>query len=249
MRDIGPVINASIRNNLRSRNLVIIFVGLGVMIVTALALIYCLFEIGPAVEEGGLNMRSDLELYLGLIMYLCCLFGVGVSINVFTVPSMTKEKSRGNIESLLATPLKAKGIWLAKSLAVFLPGLVMGEAFAAIALVAINYIYIVPEIGFLITPPIALSSFLMVPIMYLCLSLLAHLIGLTGAPQSGNVVVQVFLPAMVVLAINLSVQTGLGITSWSFTLINLGIAAVAGIVVALLFPRLTKERMVLSCRR
>jgi hypothetical protein len=88
----------------------------------------------------------------------------------------------------------------------------------------------------------------MVPIMYLCLSLLAHLIGLTGAPQSGNVVVQVFLPAMVVLAINLSVQTGLGITSWSFALINLGIAAVIGIVVALLYPRLTKERIVLSRR-
>ena len=249
MRDIGPVINASIRNNLRSRNLTIIFVGLGVMFATALALCFSILGISPAIEEGGPNMRSDLELYLGLIMYLCCLIGVGISINVFTVPSMTKEKTRGNIESLLATPLKAKGIWLAKSLAIFLPGLVLGEVFTAIALVAINYIYIVPEIGFLITPPIALSSFLMVPIMYLCLSLLAHLVGLTGAPQSGHVVVHAFLPAMLALAINLSGQTGLGITSWLFTLTNLGIAVVLGIVVAFLYPRLTKERMVLSCRR
>ena len=113
---------------------------------------------------------------------------------------------------------------------------------------AINYIYIVPEVGFLITLPIAISSFLMVPIMCLCFSFLAHLIGLTGAPQSGNVVVQVFLPAMVALAINLSLQTGLDITSWLFTLINLGIAAAAGIAVAFLYPRLTKERIVLSRR-
>jgi len=248
MNGIGPVITTSIRNNLRSRTLLIVFIGLGVMLALAVALCISLLIIAPTVEENLPDMESDLELYLGSIMYCASLFGVGICINVFAASSMTREKSRGNIESLLATPLKVKGIWLAKSLAVFLPGLVLAEVLTAIALVAINYIYFVPEIGFLINPWIAISSFVMVPLMYFCISLLTHLIGLTGSPNTANAVVQVFLPLILALMMNLGLRETLDMTSWHFTLINLGIAAVIGIVVVLLYPRLTKERIVLSCR-
>jgi ABC-type transport system involved in multi-copper enzyme maturation permease subunit len=247
MKGIGPVITTSIRNNLRSRNLIILFVGLAVMIVVALTLIFSLCEIGPELDKASPD-KSHLELYLGLIMYLACLFGVGISINVFAVPSMTKEKTRGVIESLLATPLKPKGIWLAKSLAVFLPGLVLGWIFTIIALIAINYVYIVPEMGFVITPWIVVTTFVMLPLMYFCVSLLVHLVGLTGAPQSGNTIAQFFLPIVTALVIILTTNGVLDITSGYFTLINLGIAAVIGIVIASLHSRLTKERIVLSRR-
>ena len=245
MKDI---MTAGIRNNLRSRMLLIVFIGLVVMLALAVALCISRFLIAPTIEENPSGMESDLELYLGSIMYAICLFGLGICINAFAAPSMTKEKSRGNIESLLATPLKAKDIWLAKSLAVFLPGLVLGEVFTAIALVVINYIYFVPEIGFLINPWIAISSFVMAPLMYFCISLLTHLIGLTGSPQTANTVVQVFLPLILALTMNLGLRGILNMTSWSFTLINLGIAAVVGLAVVLLYPRLIKERVVLSRR-
>jgi cytochrome b561 len=245
MKGIGPVISATIRNNLRSRNFVIIYVGIALMCAAAVGVLLAIFEIAPAVEEGS---RADVELYLGIIMYVACLFGVGVSINVFAAPAMTKEKSRGVIESLLATPLKPKGLWLAKSLGIFLPGLVLGEIFTIIALVAVNYVYIVPKMGFVINPWIAVTSFVMLPLMYLCLSLLVHLIGLTGNPQSGNTVAQFFLPAMTAVAIALPANSVLDINSWYFTLINLGIAIVIGIAIALLYSRLTKERIVLSRR-
>lgn len=240
------MINAGIKNNLRSRTLLVIFIGLAVMFVGGIAFIFCLLGISPAVAKGGLDMRSDLELYLGLILYTACMMGLGVDMNAFTAPSMTREKSRRNIESLLATPLKPKDIWLARSLAIFLPGLVVGEVLTIIALFAINYIYIVPEVGFLVTPWIAVSSFVMVPLIYFCLSLLVNLIGLTGSPNTGNVIVQVFLPVMVALVINVGLHHILDTTSWLFTLINLGIAAVIGIVIVFLYPRLTKERIVLS---
>ena len=247
MKDI---ITTGIRNNLRSRNLFAIFIGIGVMVAVAISICFSLLLIGPAIAEGGPNLKSFLESQLGVIMYVCCVAGVGISVNVFAIPSMTKEKSRGNIESLLATPLKAKDIWLGKSLAVFLPGLVLGEVLAAIALVAINYIYIVPntEIGFLITPEIAVGTFVMVPIIFFCHSLLVHLIGLSGSPASANVVTQIVLPALIALAINLEFHTGLDITSWDYTLISLGIAAAMGIAVASLYSHLTKERIVLSRR-
>jgi hypothetical protein len=78
------------------------------------------------------------------------------------------------------------------------------------------------------------------------LSLLAHVIGLTGKSATGNVIVQVFLPVFVSLMINLGVHHVLDAASWSFTLANLGLAAVIGIIAILLRQRLTRERIVLS---
>jgi ABC-type Na+ efflux pump permease subunit len=159
---------------------------------------------------------------------------------------MTREKSRGNIESLLATPLKVKDIWIAKSLAIFVPGLVLGEVLTLIVLVAVNYIYFVPRVGFLFTPWLAVSSFLVVPLIYFCLSLLAHLIGLTSKPANGNIIVQLFLPIIINLMINLALHNILDATSWSFTLANFGMATAIGITLFFLRPRLTRERIVLS---
>src|SRR4030042_843737 len=124
MRDKGLIIPTSIRNNLRLKTLIIVFIGVALMCVAGIALFFCLLFIAPAME-AELPDRSELELYLSLIMYTACLIGVGINLNVFTFLPMIREKSRGNIESLLATPLKVKDIWLAKSLAVFLPGLVL----------------------------------------------------------------------------------------------------------------------------
>jgi len=245
MRDIVLVITNSIRNSLRLRVVVIVLISVAVMCVAGIALAFSLLLIAPAMK-AGLPDRSELELYLSLIVYTTCLIGVGVNMNALAFQTMTREKSRGNIESLLATPLNVKDIWIAKSLAIFLPGLVLGECFALISLMAINYIYFVPNIGFLITPWIAISSFVAVPLVYLCLSLLVHLIGLTGKPATGNVIVQVFLPVMATLMINLALRHVLDATSWSFTLANVGIAAVAVVTVIFLLPRLTRERIVLS---
>jgi len=115
-----------------------------------------------------------------------------------------------------------------------------------IALLAVNYIYFVPTIGFLFTPWIAISSFVMVPLIYLALSLLAHLIGLTGNPATSNVIVQVFLPVFASLMINLGIHNVLNAASWPFTMASLGLAVVTGIIAILLRPRLTRERIVLS---
>ena len=245
MRDIGLIITTSIRSSLRFKIAAVIFISVVLICVIGIAFSLCLFVIAPAME-AELPDRSELELYLGLIMYSTCLIGVGVNLNAYAFQTMTREKARGNIESLLATPLKVKDIWLAKSLAIFLPGLFWGEAFTLITMIAVNYIYFVPKIGFLITPWIAISSFVAAPLIYICLSLLVHLIGLTGRPATGNVIAQVFLPVIVTLMINLAIHHILDAASWPFALTNLGIATALGIIVIFLQPRLTKERIVLS---
>ena len=234
MKNISLVIISSISNNLKSKALTVVFISITLMIVAGLALFFCLLLIAPAID-ASVPDRTQLELYLSLIMYTTSIICMGINMNVFAFQSMTKEKSRGNLESLLATPLSAKDIWAAKSLAVFIPGLVLGEVLTFAAMLAINYIYFVPKIGFIYTRWIGLSSFLAVPLIYLCLSLLVHLIGLTGKPA-----------IVLTLMINLILRSVLNAASWPFTLANFGLAAVIAIIIIFLQPRLTREKIVLS---
>jgi len=245
MRDIILVTVSSIKNNLKSKALNVVFVCITLMIAVGLALIFCLLLIAPEINKPSPD-RTKLEIYLCLIMYSTCIICLGINMNVFAFQSITKEKSHGNIESLLATPLSAKKIWIAKSLAVFIPGMILGEILTLASLLAVNYIYFVPKVGFIYTNWIGISSLLAVPLVYLCLSLLAHLIGLTGKPATGNVIAQIFLPVALTLMINLVVRNILDTTSWPFTLVNLGLAAIIAIIVIFLQPRITRERIVLS---
>ena len=245
MREIALIAAASIRNNLRSKIAVAILLAVELICIVGVVAALCLTAIEPEMEAEILN-RPTLEAYLGVIVYAVCLVGLGVNLNAFGFQTMTREKSRGNIAALLATPLRASHIWIAKSLAVLLPGLVLGEVFGLIALVAVNYVYFVPTTGFLLTPWIAISSFVALPLIYLGLSLLVHVIGLTGSPATGNAIVQIFLPVFASLTISLGVHQVLDAVSWPLTLASLGLAVVIGIIAILLRPRLTRERIVLS---
>lgn len=245
MRDIILITFISIRNNLKSKVLTIVFVGITIMIAAGLALFFCLLLIAPEMEMPSPD-RSRLEIYLSVIMYSTCLICSGINLNVFAFQSMTREKSRGNIESLMATPANVKSIWIAKSLAVFIPGMVLGEILVLAALLSVNYIYFVPSVGFIYSYWAGINSFLVIPTIYLTLGLLAHLIGLTGKPATSNVLIQIFLPASLSLMINLVIRQILDAASWTFTLAGLGISAVITIIVIILKPRLTRERIVLS---
>ena len=140
MRELYPIIICGIKNNLRKKASTSIFIALTVMIAVGMTLIFCVVAIDPQLEQAHPE-QSDLVMYLGLIMYTVGIIGMGINLNVFAFHSMTREKAGGNIESLLASPLKAIHILLAKSLAVFLPGLVLGTALSAIALSHKLYIF------------------------------------------------------------------------------------------------------------
>jgi ABC-2 type transport system permease protein len=245
MSNTGTIINSSIKNNLNSKPLTVAFIGMSIMLAAGLVIFLSLMLIKPLVEAGSPE-RSDLELYLTLVTYTTCIICLGISLNVFAFQSMTREKARGNIESLLATPLKIKDIWIAKSLAIFLPGLVLGVVLGVIVMVAINYIYFVPVAGFIFTPWIAITCFLAAPLIYLCLSLLTHLVGLFNKTANGNIIAQISLPVILSLMINLMLHHVVDAASWSFTLLNLGLALLIFIVTLVLLPRLGVERVVLS---
>jgi len=125
MKDIGLITSVSIRNNLRSNIIVAVLIAVVLICAISLVLAFCLLAIAPAMKTE-IPDRHTLEMFLSVTIYGACLIGLGINMNVFA-QTMMREKSRGNITALLATPLKASHIWTGKSLAVFLPGLVLGE--------------------------------------------------------------------------------------------------------------------------
>jgi hypothetical protein len=129
---------------------------------------------------------------------------------------------------------------------VFLPGLVFTTVMTLAALLVINWIYFVPETGFIVTPWMIISNFIAVPLIYLAMTLLVHMVGLTGKPGTGNAIAQIFLPVMIALMINLAVRDVLNAGSWLFTVILLSVAVVIGVIVLLVRPKLTAERIILS---
>lgn len=122
------------------------------------------------------------------------------------IQSLAREKARCNIQALLATPLAPRDIWLGKSVGVFVPGLAFAVVMTTAALVALNLIYFVPKIGFLISLGMLVSNLVAVLLVYLALTALVHEVGLVGKPSTANILTQVFLPVMITIMINLALR-------------------------------------------
>ncbi len=246
MKNIGTLINVNIKNNFISKTVAIIWYGMGLLIVAALAALLGVLLIVPELKNASPD-KAKLELYLGVILFSASILGLGINLNALGVSSMIREKSRGNIQSLLATPLKLKEVWIGKSLAIFIPGLIMGILLTLMTLIVVNYIYFVPTIGFLFSPWIAATCFIAFPLIYFCLGLLVYLVGLTGKPMNANIIAIAFLPIFINVIIQLSLRSNfMDFTSWPFTLANIGIALVIAIIMLILQSSLSKERVVLS---
>jgi len=236
---------ASMRNNRRLKVAIGILLSITFICVAGVTILFCILLLEPEMGSTELD-RSRLEAYLGIIVYAASFLGVGITLNSFAFQSLVREKARGNLQSLLATPVKPKDIWMGKSLSILVPGTLFGSILAMLVLVIVNAIYFLPDIGFVLNPWIALSSFVGVPLVYLALGLLVHLVGLTSRAANGNVIAQLFLPVMVNVMIQVAVHDVIDAGSWLFLAMNLGLAAVIGIIVIGLRSGLTTERIILS---
>jgi ABC-2 type transport system permease protein len=245
MKSISLVMKAAISNNLRLRSVAMVLLGVVFICVIGVAAIFVTQVLVPEVNKANPD-RSTLESQLSLILFTTSIISIGVYASVFTFQSMTREKSRGNIQALLATPLGPLDIWLGKSLAVFVPGLLFSTILTLVAFLVINYGFLTPKVGLLITPWMVVSNFIAVPLIYLALTLLVQVIGLTGKPMTGNIITQIFLPVMITLIINLVIRGAMNAGSWLFMVVLLGLAAVLGLVVLKLRSTLSTERIILS---
>jgi hypothetical protein len=244
---LATLIAANLRNSYRLRAAVFVMLGLSVLLIVGLIALVCVLAIVPEMRSPSPDLVKVTR-YLGLIVYGSGLLAMGMNLNVFTANNLVKEKTQRLFESILAGPVEARTLWLAKSLAVFIPGFVLCEGFAILSLVAVNTLFVTPRIGFLAPSAMILNSLALVPILYLPLCCLVLLVGLSANPILGNVIANVAFSVFVTLVINLVARGGLDVGSSAFTLAHVVLAGGVGVLVLVLQLRLTKERVVLSSR-
>ena len=244
---MSTVIVTTMKNNYRSKAAIITFFLMALIFSLILVTLGMLFFIIPELQKDAPDI-DKISNILGLIVYITCLCCLGINMNIFSARPLVQEKAEKTLESLLATPISAKQVWIARSLAVYIPSLIMAELFAISYFLVINYVFIVPKVGFLITSWMVFNGFLLLPLLYFFLNLLVHIVALIGNPISGNVIAQTSFPAIGSLMINLGVRHIWKTTTWVFTFINLIVIITAVVFVLLHQSSVTKEKITISVK-
>lgn len=248
MKKICSIINANLKNNLQSVSLVSIYFGIALICTAVIGVIGIKFVIDPAIESEKIN--SEMYSYvLGILGYCTAFIVTGISYSTLFSTPLIREKVSGNIEALLATSTSVKMIWIAKSIALFIPGLIMGIVFSIGLIGIINTLYISSGYEFILNPCITVCTYIALPIVYFCLSLLMNLVGLIGKVMDAGAIGIIFVSGIAALMINIVARNIINAASWLFLLVNLALAGII-IVLSIMFKnRLKAEMIVLSCRK
>lgn len=168
-----------------------------------------------------------------------------MSMNNYAV---VMEKVKHSIESLLCTPLSLKQIWLGKSLAMFVPSVVLGLVLTFGAMLAINSLFIAPEVGHFVMPGPAplVATLVVVPLIIFFLACVMTELQflITNIRWAGIA----FIALIFGVGFGIGPNYRMGPSSWLPVLISLGVAGGLAVLVAYLSSRLTKERIVLSSK-
>lgn len=196
-------------------------------------------------------LREIMKPVIGFAVYFATMLPFMTVIWAFGATLMVKEKSAGNLETLLATPLSPVAIWLGKSVAIFLPAFALSIASALVAVVAMNAAAsILQDTAVFVLPPAVLVTGLLVnPLLFFGLTSLTVILAFTHDADVG--IVPSF-PIGFGLMCGVPLGVGLGLldlTAWSFVLYDLAAAALLWAAILCVSRSLTKEKIVLSSRR
>lgn len=247
MNRIGIIIKRDYRELRQSPAFRIILIVAG--LITLAAAIGISIALSQQSWLGEPEARPMLGIFIGLVLYFLPLVVLLSFIWSFATLPLTKEKANGNIEALMATPLSPWGLWLGKSLAVFLPAYLISIVAAFIVVLVINLSTILPATGVFVLPVFTLVlGFVVNPLLFLGLLLFMILFALANNPDIA------LAPSFLIgfgLMMGMPVGLGMGwfdLSSWSFTLwYLLGTVVLLAIVLALT-RLLTRQNIVLSSK-
>ncbi|WP_439024719.1 hypothetical protein [Bacillus halotolerans] len=246
MRRIMAIINASLKSIFQFKSLIMVYLGIALICTAVIGIVGAKLIIEPA---SGRIDENTLVHYIGILGYCAAVVLTGINYCVlFSVP-LTREKVNKNIESLLATISSIKEIWIAKSIALFLPGFLLGTIIPLFLTLIFSSIYLSSSFVVFSNVWIVLCTYFAVQVIYLCLSLLIHFVGLIGNTEAGNVIATIFLPVFAGLVINLLARHILYINSSVFFISNIGLAVILFIVCIMFRYKFRKEKIILSCQK
>ena len=249
MKGMPVVLRSDVEDIVRSRAFMIVFIIIVVLTIGAAVGIPIALNRWLASGPDWEDAKPMLELFMGFAVNYMPLVVLFSCMATWATEPIAKEKAKGPIESLLATPLTAKAVWIGKSLAIFLPAYIIGLIATVIVVLSINFASILPDTGhFVLTLPEAFTSLLLLPLLMFALISLGILFSLITNPVVGQTIV-IFFGVILMQVIG---QVGGRITwllaSWDYALYILAGAALLGMI-AFYFSRfLSKERIILSSK-
>ncbi len=183
----------------------------------------------------------------GLAYILPMMYSIFVC-SIFANYSVVVDKAKRNIESLMATPVSIKQIWMGKSLAVTLPSIVIGLSVSILAFILMNIGFVMPHTHTFIFPDIwaFVSAIIVVPVLvFAVVSIVTDIQLIIANPRIANFV---FTAIFVLLILGINALGGFGVSISFFPLVYLGVIALCVIVSYILSRSLTKEKVVLSSK-
>jgi ABC-2 type transport system permease protein len=198
---------------------------------------------------GEPEAKPLLESFIGLVAYFLPFFVLIAFIWSFATLPVVKEKVNGNIESLMATPLSPRELWLGKSLAIFLPAYVISIIAAIVVILAVNLTAILPATsGFVFAAPALVLGLCVNPLLFFTMLLFIILFSIANNPDIA------IAPSFIIgFGVMMGIPAGLGlgwidISSWPFTLwYLLGTVVLLAIILGLT-RLLTRQNIVLSSK-
>jgi hypothetical protein len=200
--------------------------------------------IATAPSSAGEESRSAAV----MILFFATLLPFLVFIWAFAGPILAKEKASGHLETLLATPLSARTIWLAKSATIALPGLIASLGCAIIAGAAAAIAATASGAPYLLSMQAILVCVVGNPLLFSGLGALTVSLALRASPDAA--IAPSFILGFGAMAI-VPIGAGLGmidLSSWAFVGAYFTAGVLEWLVVAGLERGDTKECIVLSSR-
>ena len=221
-----------------------------VIILVMLVLTFSYISVYTEYIKGLNNNQQLIENYsrafLNSLAYvLPMMFSIFVC-SVFANYAVIVDKAKRNLESLMATPVSIKQIWMGKSLAVTLPSIGIGISVAVVSFLVMDIWFVMPKTGFFIFPGIwaIVSALIIVPVLLFSIVAIVTYIQLVITnPRIGNFV---FSGIFFLLLFGLNALGGLGLSFNYLTLIYLGVIVLCTAISYFLSFSLTKERVLLS---
>ena len=247
MNKLWTIARKDIRDSFRSRSTYIYIVILCFLTMTYFSTYSTLVNRVIEQNSGQEAVRQISQVFLNSMVYALPLMYSILICAIFAAYSVIVEKSRRNLESLLATPVSLSKIWMGKTLAVTLPSIIIALGVTILGYIAINIFQVMPRTGSFIVPDVlpVVTAIVIVPLLlFAVVSLVIYLQLVISNPRIANLAfTAIFL--LLYFGANIFSQMGVAI---DFGYIYLGIAAVCGGFSFFLSRSLTKEKVVLSSK-
>jgi ABC-type Na+ efflux pump permease subunit len=249
MKGMPVVLQSDVGDILHSKGFLIVAIIIGVITIGTAVGVPIALNWWLATGLAWDKAKPLLELFMGLATNYVPLIVLFTCMATWATDPIAKEKAKGPIESLLATPLTARAVWIGKSLAIFLPAYIIGFIATLIVVLAMNLASILPTTGHFVLPlPEAFTGFLFLPLFMLALILFGVIFSLITNPVIGQTII-IFVGVILLQVVG---QVGGRIlwllASWDYALYNLAGAALLGMIAFYLSRSLSKERIILSSK-